>query len=222
MLNRFMATALIAVMAFSACSVPDEGSLEGLLNKIRSMDPGSGKAARLEEARWRALEALRNGDPDDVVGDVRCHDGRGHSMIERIVARTIIDCLANTEHLTFALCVEARVDDITHNYTTADPTRNPGAWCEYVPNKSFQMDDKWDPDQITEEDLARSALASPSAPPAWMIAAGVVAIGAGGVFIFASGWGLVLCPLDIDYGCPGDPIAPGVTPEPGGSSGGDR
>ncbi len=218
---------ILFVLALTAslmgCSTPDGGDIDGFLEKIRKMDPGSGKLARVEEARWRALEALRSDrDPSDVVGEIRCVDGRGHGMNEPIRVRDIIDCLAVTSHMTFALCIEAKVTDVAHMYTTADIDRSPDASCEYVPNKDFATDDKWDPDQITEEDLARSAFASQDGPPSWMMAAGIVAIGAGGVFVFVSGWAVVLCPLDLGYGCPGNPADPGAAPGPGSGPGGDR
>lgn len=111
--------------------------------------------------------------------------------------------------------------DFTHAYIEAGPL-DPDARCKFVPSKRFVVNPKWDPENITDDDLARTAFASREGPPAWMIAAGIVTIAAGGVFIFASGWGLVLCPLDLDWGCPGDPLAPGETPATGGSSGGDR
>ena len=187
------------------------------------MDPGPRRAARLEESRWRALEALRSDrGPSDLVGNVHCADGVGNGMIERIRVHHIIDCLAATTQLTFALCVEARFADIMSSYTSANAAHGkPNASCEYKADPSFVIDEKWDPDHITDEDLARTAFASPDGPPAWMIAAGVVAIGAGGVFVFASGWAIALCPLDLGYGCPGDPLTPGETPEPG-STRGDR
>ena len=215
---------LVVVMLVLGCSTPDGGDLERFLEQIRNMDPGPRSAARLEEARWRALEELRsNRDPGDLVGKVRCVDGVGNGMIEYIRVKHIIECLAATTQLTFGACVETRFADITASYTSTNAAHGkPNAICTYESDPSFVEDDKWDPENITDEDLARTAFASREGPPAWMIAAGVVAIGAGGVFVFASGWAVVLCPLEMGWGCPGDPLAPGETPAPGGSSGGDR
>jgi hypothetical protein len=219
--KAFVASLLLVVVG---CSTPDGDDMNSFIDKIRNMDPGPRKAARLEEARWRALEALRSErDPSDLVGKIRCADGVGNGMIEYIRVSHIIDCLAVTTQLTFALCVEARFADIMSNYTSANAAHGkPYASCEYEPDPSFAIDQKWDPEQITDEDLARTAFASQDGPPAWMIAAGIVGIGAGGIIVFASGWGAVLCPLDIEWGCPGDPLAPGESPQPGATSGGDR
>lgn len=209
---------LIAILP--ACSVPDDGSLDGFVKKIRDMDPTAGRAARLAEARQRAIDGLGERDANDIVGRVRCQGGSG-SMTQAISVGQILECLNATTQLTFDLCLETRIAEIQSKFLGTTPMEGKTG-CDYTEDAAFEYEPKWDPEQITDDDLARSALASPSAPPAWMFAAGIVAVGVGGVFVFASGWGVLLCPMGLDYGCPGDPLAPGDSPEPGGTTGGDQ
>jgi hypothetical protein len=133
---------------------------------------------------------------------VHCADDSGNGAIIPVWVAEVIDCLSVTSDLTFGACVEARVDDIREAYTADNPEGTPGSskHCEYILNTDFDVDPKWDPDQITEEDLARTAMQSAS-PPAWMIAAGIVVVAAGGVFVIGSGWAGLLCSQDVHYAC---------------------
>lgn len=214
------ALAALLTVTIASCSIPDGDDVSGFVNKIHLLDPGAHAAARIAEARSRAINALSGLDPDDHAGDLECKDDLGGAVL-RVPVKKILDCLTAAPGATFDSCVKSLVSDFKREWTEAGPLHS-NAWCRFVPSGTVGVDPKWDPDQITDEDLARTAFASPEGPPAWMIAAGVVAIGVGGVFVFASGWAVVLCPLDLGYGCPGDPLAPGETPAPGGSSGGDR
>jgi hypothetical protein len=214
-----VATALLP--ALPGCSVPDGDDLRGLRDNIKNMDPAARKAAKLEEARGRARKGLQEFGPDSWVGDIVCEDKFGHGVEQHIPADEILNCLAISSQATFATCVASRVADFTRAYIDAGPL-DPSARCKFKPAANLDVDPKWDPDQITDEDLANSAFASTEGPPAWMIAAGVVGVGVGGVLTFAPGWVLVLCPLDLEWGCPGDPLQPGEGPEPGSTSVGDQ
>jgi hypothetical protein len=209
---------LIAVLP--ACSVPDGDSMEGLMSSIGRLGPSASFEARRAEARARAIADLERMDQSDVLGDADCRDMHG-GVRHPIAVRDVLECLNSSPIHTMYQCIDDLVDKISAKYMSQG-TLNPGARCGYSWRGKVEPNPKWDMSEITDDDLARSALASSSAPPAWMFAAGIVAIGVGGVFIFASGWGAILCPLSVDYGCPGDPLAPGDSPEPGGTTGGDQ
>jgi hypothetical protein len=228
MLSRYILATMIAVMALTpACSTPDGDDMAGLKLQLLQLQPRTIEQARRATANGNAHRYIsdRAGLSDNIM-DVMCSDGAAPdddtATIKRYAVNvwSMLRCLERSEFPTFDECVRHLVNDVRDRYASESGAAQPDC-VERLHPQWHSMPANIDPQQVDPDDIAEEMLRSET-PPAWMIAAGIVVVGAGGVFILASGWGLVLCPLGLEWGCPGDPFSPGETPAPGGSAGGDR
>lgn len=205
------------------CSVPDGDDLDSFAGQIGTLSPMASFEARRAEARARAIADLEEMGPDDVLGDADCRDGMA-GVRQPILVRDVLECLRANEERTIYSCIDDLVDAAKQKYTSDGPLLVPSR-CEYQWRGDVSPSPKWDMSEITDEDLARSAIGSEDEPPAWMIAAGIIGVGAAGAFfIILPEFLPALCLLakdDSHWSCPGSPeYPPGETPEP--SDEGDR
>lgn len=222
MRSILVALVLSAVTAFG-CSVPDGDDLDSFAGQIGTLSPMASFEARRAEARSRAISDLESMDPDDILGDADCRDMHG-GVRHPIPVREVLECLKANEINTIYPCIDSLVDRIANKYITQG-TINPGSRCGFSWRGKVDPNPKWDMSEITDDDLARSAIDSDDEPPAWMIAAGIIGVGAAGAFFILMPEFLpALCLLakdDSHWSCPGSPeYPPGETPEP--SDEGDR
>lgn len=215
------------VAVVPACSVPDGDDMAGLKLQLLQLEPRTREQAARETANGNAHKYISDrADLSDNIMDVMCSDGAAPDDDTAQISRypvnvwSMLRCLERSEFPTFDECVRILVGDVRAKYAAESGASRPDC-VERLHPQWQSMPANTDPAHVDEEDIAEDMLRS-GAPPAWMIAAGIVIVGAGGVFILASGWG-VLCTLGFKHGCPGDPTNPGAGPAPdGSSSGGDR
>lgn len=223
MQNRLAATLMVLSLTLSGCSVPDGDDLDSFAGQIGTLSPMASFEARRAEARARAIADLEKMEPDGVIGDADCRDGMA-GVRQPILVKDVLQCLRANETRTIYSCIDDLVDAVKQKYT-AQGTLLMANRCEYQWRGDVAPNPKWDMSEITDDDLAMSALESEDEPPAWMIAAGIIGVGAtGAFFILMPEFLPALCLLakdDSHWSCPGSPeYPPGETPQPGDE--GDR
>ncbi len=218
---------LTLMASLLCCSTPDGGDMDDLIRMLRNMKDRH-LAAQME-ARHRTLTAINGRDGNEKVADVECTDADGnkssHPIILEDVRKCMLDEYGMKHWIPFGECMGMVYLQIADRFSTGPDgmlALEPTDACNMEPVGEWaELPNDWDPYNIEDDVLARSLLSSKS-PPDWAIAVGIVAVGAGGLFVFASGWGAVLCPLDVSYGCPGNPVTPTETPGDMPGNGGDR
>lgn len=217
-MRSILVALVVSAVTALGCSVPDGDDLDSFAGQIGTLSPMASFEARRAEARARAIADLEKMDPDDVIGDADCRDGMA-GVRQPILVKEVLDCLRTNETRTIYSCIDDIVDSVHQKVTAEGPLLVPTR-CEYQWRGDVAPNPKWDMSEITDQDLARSAIASEDEPPAWMIAAGIIGVGAAGAFFILMPEFLpVICLLakdDSHWSCPGSPeYPPGETPEPG-------
>jgi len=218
---------LFVVVLFS-CSVPDDPSYDRVVAGINNLPPDKLAIMKLAHSSASALEWWQDRPSAQDFMDLDCVDEAGRSFGNPVQVMTMVACLLTSGNPVGALqprslsqCIEM-VRQNAHD----EHWRRTGlqSTCNTV-LRPFYRDAKkahpeWEPENVSDDDIARELLAS-EAPPSWVygslfvVVGGIVVIGAGP----AAGSVLVpLCAQSVGWACPADPRYPvGKTPQPDGA-----
>jgi hypothetical protein len=216
------------VLGLSACTTPDGGDFRDVREAMRTMSPEDRVKAKTFEANRRAEEDLSEDDPDDTVGKVMCVEDGIH-ISRTVKVDDILTCLRASHEETYTSCLKPFADWVWRGHRGPDVPRPQGGhggvgfndrtcWWEF--EEGFDPADRdnrhWSPDAISDDDLARSLIASQS-PPAWVWGTLLVVVG-GTIIALNPELFPVLCLLaeGDHWSCPDSPLyPPGQTPDRG-------
>lgn len=207
-----MREAVLVSLAITCCSIPDGDDWSRLKAGISALPAETLGALRTFTANAAAKRYMQ-GREKQKVGTLTCADATGdYEESVDVSVLAVLKCLSVNIDLDYVQCFW----EVKSSFEDAWRKVHPGGACFMVPDARWRPDvlpDDFDPDNVDLDSVAEFIAASPMPLPG-----------------FAPGGGLrglfpVLCPLAThpdEIGCPDDPLTPGETPAPSGSSGGDR